>query len=75
MLRDEKKEDDDWGISLCGRNVIDNKHKYQSTERELYNIWGKNLKWNKWENELVTKQSVEKNSRIAIISWSTMVMW
>ena len=41
MLRDEKKEDDDWGISLCGRNVIDNKHKYQSTERELYNIWGK----------------------------------
>ena len=25
MLQDEKKEDDDWGISLCGRNVIDNK--------------------------------------------------
>lgn len=62
MLRDEKKEDDDWGINQCGRYVIDNTHNTRALKENCSTLEGKNFKIKniKWENELETEQSVEK---------------
>ena len=44
MLRDEKKEDDDWGINQCGRYVIDNTHNTRALKVNCSTLEGKNLK-------------------------------
>lgn len=44
MLRDEKKEDDDWGINQCGRYFIDNTHNTRALKENCSTLEGKNLK-------------------------------